>query len=445
MKLDLPNFKEMRMTKAIIWSFAFVFFLMACTPATKEQPSVSDTIQNKSEEKAIQIDAPRIPSNSTLENGLYRIRPTIGNSFEYDPEKEKQYKALEALQARIDKGEIKYDDLSEEDQLELDDLNQSGGYWSVGVSPGPTWSSEFPPQKVLATSTLPSSKNINYEVGNLIDYDLRTVWSEGAQGNGIGESISFQYPAKNQFESTTVLTSVTLLNGFVKNNDLWKKNGRVKTFKLYINEKPFALLEVEDSKALQTFDLGEISSPEGFTLKFEIFEVYPGETYEDVVVSYFTFDGDGVLCLAATSTVEMADGPVKPIDQIRSGDKIKSLDIPSNTITIATVAEVGNAYHNNLVEISLESKTITATIDHPFIDEHNRLVAVSPGLTKSVFELKRGIKLKVIDREEIKLETVKSVRPVHGNRITYAITRTSNNQPYLANGIWIALEHPIRF
>jgi hypothetical protein len=433
------------MTRLVNFSFAFIFFLMACTPGPKEQLSKPDTIQGKPEETTVQDGTPRIPSNSTLEDGLYRILPAIGNSFEYDPEKEDQYKILESIQARIDKGEIKYDDLSEEDQLALDDLNQSGGYWSVGVSPGPTWSSEFPPQKVQATSTLPASKNADYNVGNLIDEDLRTVWSEGAQGNGIGESISFQYSAKNQFGNTTVLTSVTILNGFVKRNDLWKKNGRVKTFKLYINEKPFALLELEDSKAFQTFDLGEISSPAGFTLTFEIFEVYPGEVFEDVVVSYITFDGDGVLCLEASTKIEMADGSFKRIDQITAGDEIRSLDIRSNTLAIATVAEIGKAFHNNLVEIILESKTITVTMDHPFIDEHNHLVAVNPGLMTSVFELKPGTKLKVIDREEIKLETVKLIRPIHGNRITYSITRTSTNQPYLGNSIWIALENPIRF
>jgi len=246
-------------------------------------------------ENASIADLAHVSIRPPFQDGLKHIKPKVGLSFEYNPEAEKESIRLQTLQKKIDKGEIKYENLPESEQLALDDLGQTGGYWSVGVSPVPQWIDEFPPSKLWASSTLTASKNANYDVANLMDYDLRTVWSEGASGNGIGEFVAIQFPGKNKFGRETILTSVTLLNGFVKRNDLWSKNGRVKSIKLYLNDKPFAFLDVDDSRAYQTFNLGRISSASGFTLKFEIAEIYPGTVYEDVVLSYLDFDGDGVL------------------------------------------------------------------------------------------------------------------------------------------------------
>ena len=69
---------------------------------------------------------------------------------------------------------------------------------------------------------------------------------------------------------------------------------------MYYNHKPYAVLNLEDSRSLQIFDVGvlgfresfiETGEPETWTLTFEILEVYPGEKYQDTAISDLYFDG----------------------------------------------------------------------------------------------------------------------------------------------------------
>jgi hypothetical protein len=415
---------------------SLILSLLACS-GPKEQASQADSVALKAE-AATATTTPRVPSNAFYKDGMYYIKPTLEKGFEYNADAEKESKRMRALQRQIEKGEIEFADLPENDQLGVDELSQSGDYWSIGVSPVPQWIDEYPPSKVWASSTLPSSKNTNYEVANLMDYDLRTVWSEGATGSGVGEFIAFQFPAHNQYRNETVLTSITIINGFVKSNELWKKNSRVKTFRLFINDKPFAFLDVEDSHASQTFDLGSISSPDGFTLKFEITEVYPGDVYEDVVISYFDFYGDGVLCVGGATQIALADGSFKSIASIEIGDEIITWDASNQCTSSARVETIGQAYHNNLVEIDLGFTSLLATEDHPLVDIDNQLRAVKPG--KNSLPLKVGDKLQTYFNQDYCVASIQAIRPIAGMRLTFAITKTSNNQPYLANGTWIAVE-----
>ena len=56
-----------------------------------------------------------------------------------------------------------------------------------------------------------------------------------------------------------------------------------------------AILELEDSRTLQCFDVGLLGyndkNAANWTLKFEILDVYPGEKYEDTAISELYFDG----------------------------------------------------------------------------------------------------------------------------------------------------------
>lgn len=266
---------------------------VCCSPKKIEQPEVlpSDGV-------VIEEDTARaIPGKYTLtQDGLYQILPLIDAYFEYDEEEEKRSSYYESLAKKIENGELEYDSLSMEDQNSLDEINQDGGYWTINTSATVTWHEEYPYKKVEASSTLAPSGKVNYEISNIMDYDLRTVWSEGVSGNGIGEYVTVHYPARSKYNHQTRITDVTILNGFVKSNSLWQRNGRVKTLKVYINNNPYALLELEDSKGFQTFNLGRIisDSENDIIIKFELIDVYPGTKYEDVVISNLIFQGEGV-------------------------------------------------------------------------------------------------------------------------------------------------------
>lgn len=70
----------------------------------------------------------------------------------------------------------------------------------------------------------------------------------------------------------------------------------MKKLKLYVDNKPFAHLELLDSYEFQTVAIGKLMLPQQhvMTLRFEIVEVYPGTKYQDTAITELLFDGVGV-------------------------------------------------------------------------------------------------------------------------------------------------------
>ena len=92
------------------------------------------------------------------------------------------------------------------------------------------------------------------------------------------------------------------MNGYVKSEKAWRENSRVKQLKLYINGVPTALLNLEDTRNEQIFEvepignanrknLEELRTKPNWTLTFEITEVYKGEKYADTAITEIYFDG----------------------------------------------------------------------------------------------------------------------------------------------------------
>ena len=66
--------------------------------------------------------------------------------------------------------------------------------------------------------------------------------------------------------------------------------------KVYLNGKPYAVLNFLDSFEIQIINIGEIKFPANkeTKLKFEITQVYEGTKYKDTAISLLMFDGIGV-------------------------------------------------------------------------------------------------------------------------------------------------------
>lgn len=142
-----------------------------------------------------------------------------------------------------------------------------------------------------ASSSLPGG----YSPRKAHDFSITTAWVEGAEGDGVGEYLQYTFKG-----NCPRITKVQILNGYVKSESTWRNNGRVKKLLMYYNHKPYAVLNLEDSRSLQIFDVGvlgfresfiETGEPETWTLTFEILEVYPGEKYQDTAISDLYFDG----------------------------------------------------------------------------------------------------------------------------------------------------------
>lgn len=142
-------------------------------------------------------------------------------------------------------------------------------------------------ESVVASSYLSSQGSSNYRASNIKDCNHETAWVEGVKGYGIGEWIEFQ-----DISADGTITGINILNGYVKSNKAWSENTRVKSLKVYYNDRPLCILELQNSRSLQYFGIDDLL--EGYTshiskLRFEILEVYPGTKYKDTVISEIYF------------------------------------------------------------------------------------------------------------------------------------------------------------
>ena len=143
-------------------------------------------------------------------------------------------------------------------------------------------------KSVSASSCLSPNNKFDYKGENAHDFSHESVWA--TKGKGIGESLTYTFEGK-----CPRITTVEILNGHVKSEKAWKANSRVKKLRVWYNNKPYAILALEDSRTLQSFDVGILgyndSSKPDWTLKFEVLEVYPGTKYGDTVIAELYFDG----------------------------------------------------------------------------------------------------------------------------------------------------------
>ena len=140
--------------------------------------------------------------------------------------------------------------------------------------------------------TASSALGEKYAAEKAHDFSIVTAWVEGVEGNGEGEYIKYAFPG-----TCPRITTVLIHNGYVKNWDVWRDNGRVKRLLMYYNDKPYVILHLQDTANLQSFEVGILGNEErsetspAWSIKFEILEVYPGEKYEDTAITEIYFDG----------------------------------------------------------------------------------------------------------------------------------------------------------
>lgn len=176
----------------------------------------------------------------------------------------------------------RYEELTEENAV-LEDLYSGKCSWYCGGEV----------QRVTASSHLKAQGRFNYLPKNAHDFNHESVWAEGAQGQGIGEWLEYEFAG-----ACPRVTAVKILPGHVKTKAAWEANSRPKYIKMYYLGKPVCILDLQDVRGMQYFDL-EKFGPFGYhnpdkptwRLRFEIVDVYPGTKYQDTVISELMFDG----------------------------------------------------------------------------------------------------------------------------------------------------------
>jgi hypothetical protein len=172
-------------------------------------------------------------------------------------------------------------------------MEETEDYWEI-LGGGCSWYCGGGLDSTYASSELVGGK---YTANNIHDLNYKTAWVEGVTGQGIGEKITYDFPPENPR-----ITKIIIVNGYVKSPKAWTENSRVKKLKMYVDGKPFALLELADSKQEQSFsfeplglsdreDYDKLLTLPRWTITFEIMEVYPGSKYEDTAITEIYFDG----------------------------------------------------------------------------------------------------------------------------------------------------------
>lgn len=139
------------------------------------------------------------------------------------------------------------------------------------------------PEIVKATVTASSELEPApaYDPRQLFDGRLDFGWSEGANGNGAGESLTFA------FDKPRAIDGIYIANGYQRSEDHFKKNGRVKTVEVYADGKLVQTITLKDSMGYQFVALDAPIKAKTVVLK--IVSVYPGSRYSDTVISELKF------------------------------------------------------------------------------------------------------------------------------------------------------------
>ena len=156
--------------------------------------------------------------------------------------------------------------------------------WDI-IDGGCSWYCGGGNYKIKASSSLGDS----YKVEFANDLSYKTAWVEGKKDEGIGDYLEYYF--KND---SPRITEIIISNGYMKSEETWKNNNRVKKIKLYVNGVPLGVLNLKDSRTDQHFSVGTLGHNKNGTdliLKFEILEVYKGSKYNDTAITEIYFDG----------------------------------------------------------------------------------------------------------------------------------------------------------
>ena len=238
-------------------------------------------------------------------NDILILHPVIGNEVNKSISGEIKYlEKIEECESfwndyhkKYGKGFIDKTKMSNDEKITFDKCAEDiEPYWGI-LGIGCSWYCGGGQYSVTASSELNPNGSINYSHKNAHDLSYKTAWVEGVKGYGIGEYLTYHVQPTNPR-----ITEIIIVNGYVKSDKAWRENSRVKKLKLYIDNKPYAVLNLKDIKSNQHFKVEPLGTSKRdnseemkklpiWEMKFEIIEVYNGDKYDDTAISEIYFDG----------------------------------------------------------------------------------------------------------------------------------------------------------
>ena len=149
------------------------------------------------------------------------------------------------------------------------DVLQKTGHWSFIGNP----------YTAVASSALKADAEFSYGPENLADQTWGNAWVEGAEGDGIGESVTLT------MKSPQKATALYFYNGYTKSRQTYLANNRIRGATLSLNGAAPITVELKDDYNAATripipADTGLLK-----TVKLTIQSVYRGESFRDTCLS----------------------------------------------------------------------------------------------------------------------------------------------------------------
>lgn len=332
--------------------------------------------------------------------------------------------------------------LPKERQQRISMLIEGKGPYTLGD--GCSWYCGGGTDSIYATSYLSAAGKHSYEPDNIHDFNLFTAWAV-AGNKAVGQRVSFRFPPHSPRANT-----LKIWNGYVKSRALWQDNARVKELKLYVDNKPAALLQLADVPNLQTFviqPLSTLNNEHPLILSLEITKIYKGKKYDDVVISEINFDGLDVHCFDGNSRVLMGDETTKMIRQIKIGDIVMTYNFKTKTLMKTKVTRLVEAIHPHIEELVFEDGTrISVTNDHPFYTHEKGWCAVNPDKANGNYIHENEIRKLQVGDKVMQPHTKKATKLLsitHKTTVspTYTIELEAGNN-FIVNGLLVKTEKP---
>jgi hypothetical protein len=369
------------------------------------------------------------------------IKPIVHNSNNYSKTDQIVWQKTLDKYAKLNSGNIDYEQLAETDKMMIDSLESLYGPLTQGVSC--SWYCGGGPYKITASSYKNDQRKITYQPDNIHDFDLFTAWVPDNTNGAIGKRINFHFKP-----FAPRINEILIWNGYIKNTDLWKANSRVAKLKLIINGQPQAILELQDINNTQSFIIDPIQSTDStkdLILTLEIIEIYKGTKYEDVAISEINFNGLDVHCFGAGTQITLADNTAKNIEEITDIDWVLTYDSQTKKITSTQVSELIIARHANLLRLKFPDREIIVTNDHPFWTANKNWASMNPTKSNSNYVQETEImQLIVGDKIYIPIEDkfidLMGIEKIEDEQLTYTLNLSIGSN-FIANGLLVKTEN----
>ncbi len=382
-------------------------------------------------------------SLNTFPQNIKVLKPSIGKKISYTKKEQQEWLRAIDLLDKVNDGKIDYESLPDQDKLLIGKIESGEGPITIW---GDNWYAGGGPYKILSSSNLGTARNVSYKPENIQDFNLLTAWGEGKSDYGIGEYIEFYFKP-----FSPRVDKIIIYDGYFKNQNLWKSNSRVKQFKLYINNIPYAILDLADTNAAQSYSIEPIQSTTkdvDLVLKFEILDIYKGSKYSDVLISEINFDGLDVFCLAGETQIQLAKFKTKNIEDLNEGDVILTYDLTKQKLKEVIINKIETVRHKGLVKYHFESgKVISSTQDHPFMLKEKGWSSLLPNKStlykgiENIMKIEIGDKfIKIDPNGVITVDKLINIEYLENEQQTYTISKLSSGENIIGNGFIVGIE-----